>query len=374
MFDILIVDDVAENLQMLQLMLKCPRFKIRAATSGHTALQLIESRLPDLIITDIKMPNMSGVDLCRLLKADKKTHHIPIMFVSAYTDTDNIVEALEVGGVDYITKPFRPAEITARVNTQVKLLEANALQVQRQLLDALNQMVVGVAHEINTPLGTGITAASHLCDMLAELTTQFEDKTLSQNALSELLFQSKESIDLCQKSLSRVAEFVNLLKTISKAESPAQPGPCDLVEVMGQLINQYSSENSGVHFQLQSDKSKIEVAIDASLVQLVMCNLIEDSISHGQVEKNGPIEINIKSKQEKVEIEYIDNGVGLVDMTIDQLLKPFVTSKRGNVGHVGLSAPVAANIISGALQGEYSVSSTSRGMEWVIKLPVMHLS
>ena len=373
MFDILIVDDVAENLQMLQLILKCPRFRIRAATSGHTALQLIENQLPDLIITDIKMPNMSGVDLCRLLKADKRTSHIPLMFVSAYTDTDNIVEALEVGGVDYISKPFRPAEINARVNTQIKLLEANALQVKRQLSDALNQMVVGVAHEINTPLGTGITAASHLFGVIAELTKEFENKTLSQNLLADLLIQSNESIELCERSLSRVAEFVNLLKTISKAEAPAQPGMCDLVEVFKQLISQYHFDETGVEIKLTSEHSVLDVTLDANLLQLVMGNIIEDSINHGLVDKKGPIEIILRANEQEIEIHYADNGIGLIDITIEDLLKPFVTSRRGNSGHVGLSTPVAANIISGALQGGYTVRSTERGIEWIIKIPMMRL-
>ncbi|KAF7774011.1 hypothetical protein PCIT_a0384 [Pseudoalteromonas citrea] len=374
MFDILIVDDVAENLQMLQLILKCPRFRIRAATSGHTALQLIESKLPDLIITDIKMPNMSGVDLCRLVKADKRMSHIPLMFVSAYTDTENIVEALEVGGVDYISKPFRPAEINARVNTQIKLLEANALQVKRKLSDALNQMVVGVAHEINTPLGTGITAASHLFGVIAELTREFENKTLSQNVLADLLIQSNESIELCERSLGRVAEFVNLLKTISKAEAPAQPGRCDLIAVLEQHLGQYSQNETGVEIKLTSEHSVLDVTVDASLLQLVLGNIIEDSINHGLVDKKGPIEIRLEANEREIEIQYVDNGIGLIDVTIEDLLKPFVTSRRGNSGHVGLSTPVAANIISGALQGEYTVSSTERGIEWIIKIPMMPLS
>ncbi|TMP82432.1 hybrid sensor histidine kinase/response regulator, partial [Pseudoalteromonas ruthenica] len=96
-----------------------------------------------------------------------------------------------------------------------------------------------VAHEINTPLGTGITTASHLFGVITELTKEFEKKTLSQNLLSDLLIRSNESIELCERSLSRVAEFVNLLKTISKAEAPAQPGMCDLVELIKQLISQY---------------------------------------------------------------------------------------------------------------------------------------
>ncbi|MBQ4849450.1 hybrid sensor histidine kinase/response regulator [Pseudoalteromonas sp. MMG013] len=374
MFDILIVDDIAENLQVLQLILKCPRFRIRAATSGHTALQLIDNQTPDLIITDIKMPKMSGVDLCRILKSNKATSHIPIVFVSAYTDTENIVEALEVGGVDYISKPFRPAEINARVNTQIKLLEVNALQVKRQLSDALNKMVIGVAHEINTPLGTGITAVSHLLALTRELIDAFEQQTLSQNMLCDSLIQSCESIKLCERSLGRVAEFVNLLKTISKAESPAQPGRCDFVEVMDQLVSQYCIDDTGVEFKLTSQSKNMPMSLDANLVQLVMSNIIEDSICHGLVDKKGPIEIKFAVDHELLEIQYCDNGVGLIDVTVDELLKPFVTSRRGNLGHVGLSAPVAANIISGALEGEYSVASTERGLQWVIRLPIVNLS
>lgn len=129
--DILIVDDVPANLHMLSQMLSEQGYKVRAAISGSRALVATRTAPPDLILLDIRMPEMDGYQVCQQLKADAQTHDIPIIFLSALDEVHDKVRAFDVGGVDYITKPFQLPEVLARVRTHLTLRE-----MQRQLQDA----------------------------------------------------------------------------------------------------------------------------------------------------------------------------------------------------------------------------------------------
>ncbi|MDX1295395.1 MAG: response regulator [Sulfurimonadaceae bacterium] len=120
-YEILIVDDHPGNLELLADVLAAQGYIIRSAIDGKTALKSVEARLPDLILLDIKMPEMDGYEVCKRLKQSKETASIPVIFLSAMGASEDKVRAFEVGGVDYITKPFESAEVLARVRTQLEL-------------------------------------------------------------------------------------------------------------------------------------------------------------------------------------------------------------------------------------------------------------
>lgn len=118
---ILVVDDNPDNLRLLSEILKTHHYKIRLVPNGQRALATIRKEAPDLILLDIMMPVMDGFEVCRQLKADKKTAGIPIIFISALDETVDKVKAFSLGGVDYVTKPFRSEEVLARVRTHLTL-------------------------------------------------------------------------------------------------------------------------------------------------------------------------------------------------------------------------------------------------------------
>jgi len=126
--NILVVDDTPANLRLLIGILGNVGYKVRPATNGQRALSAIEKESPDIILLDIMMPDMNGYEVCEYLKANEKTRDIPVIFISALTETFDKVKAFTVGGVDYITKPFQAEEVLARVETHLKLHE-----LQRQL-------------------------------------------------------------------------------------------------------------------------------------------------------------------------------------------------------------------------------------------------
>ena len=156
--NILIVDDVPENLQLLTSILKEEDYKVRPASSGAIALQTIAKKIPDLILLDIQMPEMNGYQVCEELKRHSKTRDIPIIFISALCDVGDKVKAFNVGGVDYINKPFQFEEVKARVATHLKL-KAYQNEMEKKVaesieeINGLNQEIIETQRELIFTMG-----------------------------------------------------------------------------------------------------------------------------------------------------------------------------------------------------------------------------
>ena len=147
---ILVVDDVAANLQVLSGMLKDRGYKVRPVPSGELALQAARKSLPDLILLDINMPVMNGYEVCAHLKADAALRGVPVIFISALNDNLDKVKAFALGGVDYLTKPFQMEELHARVETHLKLRHL------QQALEATNARL----EQANCRMSRDLTAAA----------------------------------------------------------------------------------------------------------------------------------------------------------------------------------------------------------------------
>lgn len=118
---ILAVDDNPQNLQFLGKLLSDDGYEVAVAQSGQQALNFIRKTEPDLVLLDIMMPEMDGYTVCKTIKADFSTRHIPVIFLTAKVDTSDVVKGFETGGVDYVTKPFNSQELLARVRTHVEV-------------------------------------------------------------------------------------------------------------------------------------------------------------------------------------------------------------------------------------------------------------
>jgi CheY-like chemotaxis protein/DNA-binding CsgD family transcriptional regulator len=139
---VLIVDDVPDNLSVLHDALDESGFTVLVATHGEAALQRAAQALPDIVLLDAMMPGMDGFEVAKRLKADARTAHIPIIFMTGLTETEYLVAALESGGVDYVTKPIKPKEVLARIG--VHLQSAREKRQARNALDAFGYATITV--------------------------------------------------------------------------------------------------------------------------------------------------------------------------------------------------------------------------------------
>ena len=185
--DILIVDDMPDNLRLLSTMLTSYGYHVRKAINGHLALQGAQISPPDLILLDINMPQMNGYEVCEQLKLSEKTQDIPVIFISALDDVLEKVKAFQVGGVDYITKPFQVEEVLARVQNQLSLRSLQCkLQLQaRELHDRNSRLQEEIAER---------QRAEESIRFLLETTRAIGEAVDFHSALEVILHQVGETI------------------------------------------------------------------------------------------------------------------------------------------------------------------------------------
>lgn len=164
--DILVVDDTVANLQLLSNILKEEGYKVRPAMNGKMALQAVKQKAPNLILLDIKMPDMDGYEVCKVLKDNMETRDIPVLFISALNDSADKVQAFSLGGVDYITKPFQFDEVKARVATHLQLRDYQE-NLQEKIEEGLaeirllNQEIMDTQREVLVTMGEICETRSH---------------------------------------------------------------------------------------------------------------------------------------------------------------------------------------------------------------------
>lgn len=143
---ILIVDDISVNLKLLSIILEEQEYTVRTSSNGKHALESAETDPPDLILLDIKMPEMDGFEVCKRLKGDSNLAEIPVIFISAFDDTREKVRGFKVGGVDYITKPFKKEEVLARINTHIHIrkLQQELEKHNKNLLELVENKILEI--------------------------------------------------------------------------------------------------------------------------------------------------------------------------------------------------------------------------------------
>jgi DNA-binding response OmpR family regulator len=185
--DILIVDDTPANLNVLSTILTQQGYKVRPANNGEVALVVAQRAAPDLILLDIQMPGMNGFEVCQRLKESDQTRDIPVIFISALDEVLDKVEAFEVGGVDYITKPFQILEVLARIEHQLRLRR------QQEQIAAVNLLAHDLLASIQQLVGPAqLLAAGGQVAVSAELRTGMHQAAQKLEAAFQQMIQLTE--------------------------------------------------------------------------------------------------------------------------------------------------------------------------------------
>lgn len=375
MQEILIVDDVIANVDVLRAILTQAGYRVRVAVNGQQALQSIRVQPPTIILLDINMPVMNGLDTCSAIKKSPELTHIPIIFLSANSETSFIEKAFAAGGCDYIIKPFRSAEVLHRIKNQLDLLHSQQQALRNSALTGLLSMTSGVAHELNTPVGTAVTANSLLKEKLATLQAQITDKTLTQTGLTTSIDCLLESTTLLGSSLDKTSMLVSRFQTLFEDQKQQQKSAFQLSEALSKIKQAHQTLLAKKNVAITLDHD-IEVFAPLNSYVVIFEELILNSLHHAYIAHDNDIkQISfkvkniIKKNNNYIEVVYSDEGIGMDKESINHLFEPFFTLHRGD-HFIGLSASRIFNIVQYNLRGSISVASCDiKGLVYTLCIP-----
>ncbi|MEI6694765.1 MAG: hybrid sensor histidine kinase/response regulator [Bacteroidota bacterium] len=317
-YNILIVDDIPTNLKILDGILKGDGYKVRPVPNGLLALQAAEKERPDLILLDIMMPEMDGYEVCRKLKENPELVDVPVIFISALNDTQDIVKAFTSGGVDYITKPFQAEEVKARVATHLKICRQN-LEL-KQLNAEKDKFFSIIAHDLRSPF-TGFLGL-----------TQILEEQLSDLSKEEILDFSTSM----RKSATKLFTLLeNLLEwaRIQQGLIPFTPETVQLLAVVNESIGMIKESASLKQIEIIYDiPDEITVVTDTNILQTILRNLVSNAVKF--TSKNGSIIISVLPQNDgSMVISIKDTGIGMSQHIMDNLFRIDVnTSRKGTDG------------------------------------------
>ena len=426
---ILIVDDIPNNLKVLFDILNNSGFKVSIAKSGESALEKAQETLPNLILLDVMMPGMDGFETCRNLKNNPKTKDIPVIFMTALSETVEKVKGLHLGAVDYITKPIEHEEVLARINVHLELRRMQLKLVQEEKMSSLGQLVAGIAHEINNPvnfISGNLIYAQKYIEVLLKLIELYEiytPKTIREiqefSKLIELDF-IKEDLPKLLLSMSvgsnRIEEIVRSLRILSRLDE------AEIKEV--DLHTGIDSTLMILHSRLRATQERpaievikeygkiIPIECYAGQMNQVFMNLLSNAIDAidekinnvqlSKIEKTGidkltslatrfptpnsilpkseialtpqiKIRTELTKDQKIILIKISDNGVGMPREVQQRIFEQFFTTKDVGKG-TGLGLAIAHQIIIEKHRGTLEVKSVSgHGSQFIITMPICRI-
>jgi len=325
---ILIVDDLPNNLRLLSIMLTEKGYQVRKAINGQMALNTVRSLIPDLILLDINMPDLNGYQVCEQLKADEKTREIPVIFISALDDVLDKVKAFQVGGVDYISKPFQGEEVMARIENQLtiscqKKQLQNEIQERQKAEETLEIYLHAVSHDLRNPVIGMSMILNNLIKNSQGETNEVSLKILQQMANS------------CERQLTLIDSLVETRKNDLWGVS-LQLQPLSLYEIGQQISQEWELRLKEHQASLINNFSPDlpMVKADAHHLWRVFENLLANALKHNP----DGIVITLSAKQEEnyLRCSLADNGIGISEEQKKQLFDRYQRGNRNNHISLGL--------------------------------------
>lgn len=259
------------------------------------------------------------------------------------------------------------------IQTLEKLHQFQRQMVENEKMASLGDMVAGVAHEVNTPIGLGVTASTMMLDRLAKIKEDFENKSLKASSLEKFITESEENLNIIYRNLNRSAELISSFKQVAVDQSSEIDRvflfPQLMDEVLLSLKPRLKKLKHQIHFECALDKP---IETKAGPLNQILINLIMNSVIHGFEDiEQGNINIVVTlNENHELQINYKDDGRGIAETIRKRIFDPFVTTKRGQGGS-GLGMHLVYNLVTQALNGTITINSEEgEGVEFVITFPV----
>jgi two-component system, sensor histidine kinase and response regulator len=351
---ILIVDDEPINIFVLEGILSEEGFEVLTAQNGNEALIKVVQMPPDVILLDIMMPDMSGIEVLEILTADPKTNHIPIIMVTAKTDSEDVQLALSKGAIEYIKKPVDGIEMLARLHTVLRLKQQEDLL--RDQLHSKEEFISMVSHDMRAPL-LSVTG-------LAEMLLNEEVNETHKKVLNTIINSSNFIIDYFNKLLNwsklGAKELILSKKYLQLNEL------ANITQVIFSLQVKQKKQNLIIDCE-----PTLQIFADESYMQQVLNNLVSNAVKY--TPDGGTITILVRKKQGAVLVKITDTGIGMTGITAEELFGyAFHKSTRGTKGEKGTGVGLRiCKLITEAHGFELSYQSEpGKGTEFIITIPL----
>jgi two-component system sensor histidine kinase/response regulator len=351
---ILVVDDQPINVQLLKRKLEREGIRVTAAYNGVEALELTKKTMPDLILLDVMMPDMDGIEVCQRLQADETTRGIPVIFITARTTKESKIEGLSVGAVDYITKPIDLDETLARVQTQLRFVTINrqVVDLTRRLEEArraatIGAVTQGIAHNLNNLLGVVIG--------YLDLVKAYYDKPE----------QVKKNAQHVEDAVQRIVAIIKQLSTlVVKSRPPLIKAPLQRL-LEGCIARFHADYKLTAPVTIDNPLGDLMIETNFEIFEEVLEKILINAWESYENKPTDPRPISLhtriveKADEGKfVEIRIVDHGHGLDAEIRDKMFEPFVSTK--NTVGVGMGLTVSRHALRN-LGGEVLMIDTEGG-------------
>jgi len=379
--NILIVDDEPYNIRILSGILKGEYTPI-ASTNGLEAIAYARQNKPDIILLDIMMPDMDGYEVFQNLAEDKRTKDIPVIFVTAMSSTEDEIQGFRLGCADYITKPFKPEIIKARIRTHLKLknycdnLEEMARQYANQLVHAERLSIIGtlssgIGHEIanylNVIVGFSELLEHTIDDIPANLGCSSEESEYRHKGTA-ILEERRRKLSSIIKAADRIITIISSMKKFSYRgdEKTSLISIRECIEetlTLCQYPLKFISVGKKINTQLPG------IYGNAQQLEQVFVNLIKNAADAMETSEQKILKISAFHDDTRIIVCIADTGPGIPEDKLESIWEPFFTTKDGDKG-LGLGLSITRDIIS---QHNGNIRAENRpggGARFIVELPV----
>ena len=307
-YKILVVDDVVSNVLLLKILLTNEKFQVLTANNGNSCIETAKREHPDLILLDVMMPDISGFDTAVILKKEKETADIPIIFLTALNSPADLVHGFQVGANDFLTKPFNKEELVMRVMHQISLVAAKRIIVQqndelRRTINNRDKMYSVIAHDLRSPMAS--------IRMVLNLVVQ----TVSPEAIGPEMYYL---IDKANKETEETHDLLDNLLKWTKSQTVAYQD----FEVMDVVTGVYGiftmiAETKNIALTMEENVTGLKVRADKDMLNTVVRNFLSNAIKF--TPEGSAIEIIVDKKDDFAKISIRDHGVGIAPDRIEGL-------------------------------------------------------
>ena len=311
-YKILVVDDVVSNVLLLKIVLTNEKFQVLTANNGNSCIETAKREHPDLILLDVMMPDISGFDTAVILKKEKETADIPIIFLTALNSPADLVHGFQVGANDFLTKPFNKEELVMRVMHQISLVAAKRIIVQqndelRRTINNRDKMYSVIAHDLRSPMAS--------IRMVLNLVVQ----TVSPEAIGPEMYYL---IDKANKETEETHDLLDNLLKWTKSQTGRLKVAYQDFEVMDVVTGVYGiftmiAETKNIALTMEENVTGLKVRADKDMLNTVVRNFLSNAIKF--TPEGSAIEIIVDKKDDFAKISIRDHGVGIAPDRIEGL-------------------------------------------------------